>query len=354
VTDRLVTEHPTTEHGRAAFWCGSYTADMSGEADGIGALLRRPDGTLEYAGVAVRADSPSFLARDPRDERIVYAVGEASGRLEAYLRGDGTALTPLGGQPTDGAGPCHVSVRPDATAALVSCYGDGSLRLHPLDVHGVPQPLAQVLAGDGSGPHPAQDGPHAHSTLMLEDGVVLSADLGADLVHVHSTDPGTGRLTRVDSLAFPGGTGPRHLRRHPSGFVYLVSEHSREVFVLEHRGTAVRVAFATPVTPDRVEDDTAAEITVTEDGRFVHVGLRGSNRLSTLAVVDNGEALVHVDDASCGGDWPRHHVVDGDLLHVANQLSSTVTTFRIDPGTGVPTQLGLAEPVPSPTHLLRA
>jgi 6-phosphogluconolactonase len=343
-----------TDSPRAAFWCGSYTADMGGEGEGIGALLRRDDGTLEYAGVAARTDSPSFLARDPRDERILYAVGEASGRFEAYLRGNGTSLTPLGAQLTDGAGPCHISVRPDASAAVVACYGDGTLRLHPLNAHGEPQPLEQVLVGEGSGPHPAQDGPHAHSTLILEDGVVLSADLGADLVHVHTTDPGTGHLTRVDSLAFPGGTGPRHLRRHPSGFVYLVSEHSREVFVLEQRGTAVRIASSTPVTPDRADDDQAAEITVTDDGRFVHVGLRGSNRLSTLAVVENGSALVHVDDASCGGDWPRHHVIDGELLHVANQLSSTVTTFRLDEVTGVPTQLGLAEPVPSPTYLLRA
>ncbi len=343
-----------TDTLHADFWCGSYTADMGGEAEGIGALRKREDGTLEYVGVAARTDSPSFLARDPRDQRIVYTVGEASGRLEAYLSGTGASLTPLGVQQTGGGGPCHISVLPDASAAIVACYGDGSVRLHPLDAHGVPQPLDQVLPGEGSGPHPAQEGPHAHASLVLRDGIVLTTDLGADRVHVHTADRGTGRLTRVHSLAFPGGTGPRHLRLHPSGLVYLVSEHSREVFVLEQRGTEVRVLFTTPITPDPVEDDTAAEITITDDGRFVHVGLRGSNRLSTLAVLGSGAELVHVDDASCGGNWPRHHVVDGDLLHVANQLSSTVTTFRLDPATGVPTQLGLAEPVPSPTFLLRA
>lgn len=343
-----------TDTLRADFWSGSYTEDMGGEAEGIGALRKREDGTLEYVGVAARTDSPSFLARDPRDERIVYAVGEATGRLEAYLSGGGASLTPLGVQQTSGAGPCHISVRPDASAAIVACYGDGSLRLHPLDAHGVPQPLAQALPGEGRGPHPSQDGPHAHASLVLGDGIVLTTDLGADRLHVHTTDPGTGHLSRVNSLAFPGGTGPRHLRRHPSGLVYLLSEHSREVFVIESTDTDVRVLFSTPVTTDPVEDDTAAEITVTDDGRFVHVGLRGSNRLSTLAVLGTGAELVHVDDASCGGNWPRHHVIDGDLLHVANQLSSTVTTFRLDPATGVPTQLGLAEPVPSPTYLLRA
>lgn len=343
-----------TDISSALFWCGSYTADMGGEAEGIGALRQREDGTLEFVGVAVVADSPSFLASNPVDDRILYSVGEASGRLEAFMRSDPRTLTPLGGQDTEGDSPCHVAIRTDASAALVSCYGDGTLRLHRLDDMGIVQPLEQSLAGEGSGPHPAQDGPRAHSTLLLDDGVVLSADLGADQVHMHTTDPVTGHLNRIDSLAFAGGTGPRHLRRHPSGFVYLVSEHSREVFVLEQEGTALRVVSVTAVTPEDSAEDTAAEITVTDDGRFVHVGLRGSNRLSTLAVVDDGKALVHVDDASCGGDWPRHHIVDGTLLHVANQLSSTVTTFRLDDATGVPTQLGLAEPVPTPTFLLRA
>ena len=343
-----------TDIASALFWCGAYTSDMNGEASGIGALRQRQDGTLEYQGVAAEVDSPSFLARNPVDDRILYSVGEASGRIESFLRADDWTLTALGGQDTEGAGPCHVTVRPDATAALVACYGDGSVRLLRLDATGAVQPLEQTLEGAGSGPHPAQDGPHAHATLLLDDGVVLSTDLGSDELHVHTTDPVTGHLERVDSIAFAGGTGPRHLRRHPSGFIYLVSEHSREVFVLEHEGTAVRIASSTAITPDQQDDDTGAEITVTEDGRFVHVGLRGSNRLATLAVVDDGGALVHVDDASCGGDWPRHHMVDGGLLHVANQLSSTVTTFRIDEATGVPTQLGLAEPVPTPTFLLRA
>ncbi|WP_150309002.1 lactonase family protein [Planctomonas psychrotolerans] len=338
----------------ALYWSGSYTADMGGTASGIGVLRSREDGTLEYVGVAVEADSPSFLARNPADARILYAVGEANGRVEAFLRGDSGALTALGGAATGGAGPCHVSIRPDAAAALVSCYGDGSLRVLPLDATGAVGGLGQSLAGEGNGPHESQDGPHAHSTLVFEDGMVLSADLGADRVHVHTTDAATGLLERVGSLAFAGGTGPRHLRRHPSGHVYLVTEHSREVFVLARDGAAVRIVSSTPIAADDVAGDTAAELSITEDGRFVHVGLRGSNRLATLAVTDGGATLTPTEIASCGGNWPRHHVVDGSLLHVANQLSSTVTTFRIDDRTGMLTQLGLAEPVPSPTFLLRA
>ena len=46
-------------------WTGSYTADGGGRADGIGALAAHGDGSLEWLGTAVNADSPSFLAVHP-------------------------------------------------------------------------------------------------------------------------------------------------------------------------------------------------------------------------------------------------------------------------------------------------
>ena len=43
----------------------------------------------------------------------------------------------------------------------------------------------------------------------------------------------------------------------------------------------------------------------------------------------------------------------GDHLYVANQTSQGVTTFRVDPATGVPAPLGEPLHEPSPTCLLR-
>ena len=60
--------------------------------------------------------------------------------------------------------------------------------------------------------------------------------------------------------------------------------------------------------------------------------------------------LSPVADVSCGGDWPRNLSLVGDMLYVANQRSSTVTSFRID-ADGVPRPVGEPEPVPSPTFL---
>jgi 6-phosphogluconolactonase (cycloisomerase 2 family) len=54
--------------------------------------------------------------------------------------------------------------------------------------------------------------------------------------------------------------------------------------------------------------------------------------------------------APSGGDWPRHLAVDGSFVHVANQLSNSVATLRIEDD-GTLTPVGEPVSVPSPTCL---
>ncbi|HEY0806145.1 MAG TPA: beta-propeller fold lactonase family protein, partial [Pseudonocardiaceae bacterium] len=51
----------------------------------------------------------------------------------------------------------------------------------------------------------------------------------------------------------------------------------------------------------------------------------------------HGATLALVGTVKCGGDWPRHAVLDptGRHLYVSNQRSGTVTWLPRDPGTGM-------------------
>ena len=92
----------------------------------------------------------------------------------------------------------------------------------------------------------------------------------------------------------------------------------------------------------------AAALGLSADGRHLYAGVRGANRVAIIALdADGARPLGWVPS---GGDWPRHLVVDGELLHVSNQLSSSVATFSIaDDGS---LELLGTTPVPSPTHLV--
>jgi 6-phosphogluconolactonase (cycloisomerase 2 family) len=323
-------------------WVGSYTASMGGDARGIGWAQTRDDGTLEYRGVAAEVSSPSFLAHGRADSDgagILYCVDEAGGRVEAYrVLGPGM-LEHLGGQATSGAAPCHISVGP--AHLYVSNYLGGTADRFALNSDGSVGELLDTLHGTGSGPHRGQDGPHLHATLIAGESV-LSADLGSDRVREERV-VGT-RLELVGETEFPPGTGPRDLLVS-EGEIFLLGELTGALFRLDERG---RILASGRSVADWAPGDHAAALV--RFGEFLYVGLRGSNRVAVARAADLAPAF----SVPTGGEWPRHLVALGDTMHVANQLSGTVTSFRLDPATGVPTALGAPAAVPSPTYLLPA
>jgi 6-phosphogluconolactonase (cycloisomerase 2 family) len=61
------------------------------------------------------------------------------------------------------------------------------------------------------GPNPRQSAPHPHSTFTDPSGrVLLSADLGADLIRIFSIDAASGKLTACPTASASPGDGPRH------------------------------------------------------------------------------------------------------------------------------------------------
>jgi 6-phosphogluconolactonase len=329
-------------------WVGGYTDDMTGTAEGIGLLLVAEDGSLTSHGLAVAAESPSFLARSGD---TLYAVAEAAQVVSAY-RVAGDELHFLGLQNAAGESPCALGVLGERTVLAVACYGDGTIDLHPLETGGALLKTAQSLRSEGKSSRINQTGPHAHAVLQVDATTVLTTDLGTDEVHIHSFDGEL--LTRVDSVKFPTGSGPRDLLLHPSGRVLVLAELSHEVFVLEPVRDGIAADGYTlgrnlPL-PGAEAGDHAASLAISADGRFAYAGLRGSDLVSVVALSDDGATLTPVGSVWSGGGWPRHLVIDGEYLRVANQLTNAVATFTI--GTdGLPVSHSTLS-VPSPTYLL--
>jgi 6-phosphogluconolactonase len=302
---------------------GAYGPDMEGSARGIARLRSTADGSLEPVdGFLIEAPSPAFLARTPQ-------------RVLAALEGEAAVLE-IGAQqwPSGGTWPCHIGVYGETV--VVANYFEGNLGLRS----------GQVVAPlPGSGPHEAQNGPHAHCTVEIAAGVILSADLGTDHIGIHSLVDGV--LTRTGSHALRPGTGPRDLLVNGS-LLYILGEHSGTIVVAEWIDDALVLRDEVPLAG--ADDGDQAAGLVLANG-FLYALLRGSNRLATLRVSDDGRQVDGLGSVPTGGDWPRHLALDGGFLHVANQRSSTVTTFRIGGG-GFPVAVGKPCVTPSPTYLL--
>ncbi|MBN9141852.1 MAG: beta-propeller fold lactonase family protein [Micrococcales bacterium] len=319
---------------------GAYGPDMDGTAPGIATAASHPGGAVALTGEGPAVASPSWLA--VRGERMVAAL-EGEGALAWFVREAGgwraDGVTRL-----EGRWPCHAAFLDDDTVA-VACYGDGAVVVARA---GDPRPV-QRLDGSGSGPLPAQEGPHAHHVHVMPDGRVLTLDLGADRLHVHSRTP-DGRLERTGSLALPAGTGPRDLHALPTGELALLGEWSCELLVLDPAGRELEVVQILALPGATPGEDQAAALGVSEDGCFLYAGVRGADRIAVIALEDDGARAVGW--VASGGRWPRHLLVDGELLHVANQLSDELATFRIG-ADGTPVLLGVAA-TPSPTCVVRS
>jgi 6-phosphogluconolactonase (cycloisomerase 2 family) len=329
-------------------WTGCYTTDGGGRGTGIGVLHANADGTLGWLGVAAAAESPSFLAVHPT-RGVVYAVGEAARTVRAYRRSGGFGLHPAGRDWAAGEAACHVAVDPRGRFLVVTCWGDGQVLLYEMDDDGgitARYPAAaSIVPGRPS---------RAHASLMLDDGRVMTTDLGHDLLRVWNYVPSQG-LQLDHELPLPRDSGPRHLVQHPGGNVLVVTEYSIEVAVVQRSRESGIFSLAGMVPATRagaLAGDSAAEIALSPDGRHAYVGVRGSNRIGVLDV--DGDDVRPLADVPSGGDWPRHHLVRNGWLHVAHERSGDVVTYPLDPASGLPGEAVGRVALASPTALVPA
>lgn len=319
--------------------------------------------------VAVAPDGRSLVASCWGDGRVVWMPLDARGRpgtpVVAAVAddpygddvGSGTASGSGAGsgRSVHGGGRGGVDLAA-AARALREAAGPEYAHLVPdYGLHGG-APDGMTVGGsaaEGAAPsqEPASRVSRAHQALFISADTVLTTDMGFDAVRVwRCTASG---LRPLQQLALPRGVGPRHMLRHPSGYVYVVTELSQELFVLAvDRAGVWRVVSGTRLSPAVRADDAAAEVTASSDGRFVSVGVRGSNAVATLRVRGEGGAVEPVALVDAGVDWPRHHVVARDTLLVAGQRSDDVVSLTLDERSGVPGRVRHRTTAPSPTCLL--
>lgn len=327
---------------------GSYTPEMGGTGAGIVAMRSSTDGTLEVVSTVDATDSPSALLAHGDH---IYAVieSETDGFVQSWRRVEGR-LELDGRVTTGGTSACHLTMFQGRL--IVTNYGDGVLGVIGLEASGAVASLLQAIPGPlVRGPHPDQSNSRQHASLVLDDGVLVSVDLGADEVQLYRLEGD--EVVRYDQFALPEGTGPRDIARHPSGLIVVLGELDSTMHLLSWNNLSVNPGFThlSSLQLPQVDREHAAALAFSGDGRFVYTSLRRSNRVAVVHIDVDAARLSFVDVVPGGGAWGRHLATDGDLLHVANQLSNEVTSFRIGPD-GIPVQLAPGTPIGSPTYLL--
>jgi len=340
-------------------YVGTYTDD--GKSEGIYIVhMDRSSGELRLAGSASAGANPSFLAIHPNG-RVLYAVNEGEkGTVSAFAIAGAGALTRLGVQSSEGAGPCYVSVDRGGGVVLVANYDGGSVALLPIQTDGSLAPAMSVVHHQGSGPiADRQSAPHAHCIVADPDNhFALAADLGADRVFVYRLDLVGKSLHHIeggDAVMRPGA-GPRHIAFHPTlALVYVANELDSTVATLRFdkaRGTLTMIDKRSTLPSGWKGENFPADIHISRSGRALYVSNRGHNSIAVFSAAATG-ALTLDQVVSTDGDWPRNFSLDpsGRWLLAANQKSNSIVVFSRDQRSGRLTPTRQRIELPSPVCL---
>jgi 6-phosphogluconolactonase len=359
------------EEQSLTLYVGTYTNQPSPQGrvgEGIyRAMLLPASGAIRVEGVAFPTTNPTFLV--VRGDRI-YTIGEVDeydgqpGGVVAALAIDPATgdLSLFNRQSSGGVGPAYITTDATGRVALVANYVAGSVASLPIGAEGALAPCSVVYAHkmphEGPGPvADRQDAPHAHCIIPDHNNrFAFAADLGADRIYQYALDPVAGRISPEPVSVyevFPG-TGPRHLAFHPSGrWLYVIGELSSTlvVYAYDQNDGLLREPAALSLLPaDWHGANTASEVVVSPDGRFIYAGSRGYDAITVFRVHDDSGTVTLAGQYPTGGSFPRHFALDpgGNWLVAANQKSDTLTTFRVNQEAGVLEWTGQSAQVPVP------
>jgi 6-phosphogluconolactonase len=90
----------------------------------------KSDLSFKELQIVTNKNSPSFIEFHP-NKKTLYTANEGNGTISAYKIDQSTGkLSELNVKPSQGNGPCHVSVDPKGRFVYVSNYGSGDLAVY--------------------------------------------------------------------------------------------------------------------------------------------------------------------------------------------------------------------------------
>ena len=345
------------------FYLGTYTGPGKGDGIYIGSI-DSATGRLGPVALAIKANSPSYLAFSPGASHLYAVTSDDGGSVSAFGIGQDGALGFLNRVPSGGGGPCHLCVDPSGKNVLVANYNTGNVACIRIDADGSLGERTSTVHFTGSGPDPErQKGPFAHFVSTDSTGLfVYNCDLGSDHVWSFRFDAASGHLQRPAGIQgrVPPGAGPRHLAFGPGeDFAYVNGEMGRTVTAFRRdKSTGSLTAIQTlPIVPDAVpaRGITTAEIFCHPSGKWLYVSSRGDDIIAVFAIGADGK-LTFVQDVPSLVQVPRGFGIDptGRWLIAAGQDDHRLAVLAIAQDTGKLTPAGQQADVPSPVSVLFA
>ncbi len=316
-------------------------------------------GTLTKPVFLIPSPAPAFFVIHPDGLHLYTCNSGSPGGVSAYEIQPHTGQLKLINQVAAGGDdPSYVSLDRTGHYALAANYQSGNIAVFAIKPDGSIGKRTAFEQHTGRGVNPQrQTHAYAHSIITdSSDRFVLACDLGLDRVFVYRFNPQDGTLTPNDPpfATVAPGSGPRHVKFHPNGrWVYVISEIASTVTAFNWNptnGTLAEFQTVSTLPADFNGTNTAAEIEVHPNGKFLYASNRGDDSLAVFGVDQTTGRLTPIEHVPSGGKTPRTFAFDpaGKWIICTNHGSDNAVVFRVDADTGKLTQTGQPVPVPYP------
>lgn len=322
-------------------YIGSYTTPKRGGLGygGISVFSREtPDAPWKEVQVW-EGKNPSFLTMNPAEDRLyaveadgdsvtAFSVDERSGRLER-----------MNICHTGFNNGVHLQTDNEGKFLFVASafHESGALTVIRLNEDGSLGQICDSVEPEGSlGPLTRiQSCSQPHQIKFDRQGrYQLEANRGQDCVHTWQTDPTTGKLTLVSTMMWRPGSCPRHLAFHPDKpFAFLVTEWFGTVVSCHYEDGILTPLACVSTIPETFlgMKNSAAEIEVHPNGKFLYVSNREHSSICAYRIEDDG-CLITIGWCTEGVEKPRFFAIspDGSSIYCANEKGHNVTQYAID------------------------
>lgn len=304
----------------------------------------RETGGMDLIQTVSDRTGPNFQAIHPNGQYLYSISGEAfsentpNGTVTAYqIHPETGMLNMINEQSVEGRGTAHVSADPLGRFVYVSNYSQGNLSVFQIQENGGLSEAVSIVQHEGSSVNERrQNSPHVHSIIPSADGrFIYVSDLGIDRIMIYEVNQTTGELTsgEVPYVENTPGSGPRHFAIHPDGqFSYSAEELSSTVAVFsvdQNTGGLTEIQRVNMLPEDFSGNNSAADIHLSPDGRFLYASNRGHDSLVIYQVDENTGHLSLIGHESTRGGHPRNFMMDqnGEFVFVANRDNDNVVIF---------------------------
>jgi 6-phosphogluconolactonase (cycloisomerase 2 family) len=346
-------------------YIGSFTtAQRKAHGQGIEVYRLNGDGgTMTLTDRVGGLVNPSYLILSP-EGRFLYASHGDGDYASAFAIDPVTGRAHLLNQAkTGGLNGARATTDRLGRALLVANYSSGNVSVLPIGKDGRLSDAVQTIPLTGDpGPHRLeQTSSHPHDVVFDPSGrYVLVPDKGLDRIFIFHFDMGQLRLspTAQSSIQTRPGAGPRHAVFHPAlPFVWVINELDNTIasYRFDARdGRLIPQQILSTLPADFFTSNTASEIAISPDGRFLYGSNRGHDSIAIYEIDQTSGQLRALTWHSTQGHGPRFFSIlaPSNLLLAANEQSDSIIRFRINPANGELSQLGEVIASPTPVSIV--